>query len=1187
MSSEDPPDEVEGINALSIDGGSIASLMSSIELLEELARRMQRVLGLSEPPLLCEHFSLMVGAGFAGLLVIMLGRLRMSVQEAKRHCVNIMDEAFSERKLLGSGAFKRTKLTAAVERMLESCGAGAGTRMLCPGADNHKGCKAMVCVAPESGMRAGMPACMRTYITDTSGVPDCTIVEAVCSTFAVPGVFKPMDVREPGGIVSRYVGLESFNPMAQLLDEVVNIFQDGYVACITSVGAQQKGALATECERTARDMTARFATRPGLYFRLSVDRGMESIGTIDWQKRLDGVAHARSYLRLSENDARMTEVAQVLAKAKARMPVTQLRGSTAEVSSADYFIKPCPLPSPLFTGRDTQLERIHRCLSSDEQKQCVCVLHGLGGVGKTQLAFKFAEVYKNEQVYQHIFYIDSTSKSTIDADLTQIALAKKAGRYSSDALLWLARLQERWLIIYNNADDTSLNLRGYFPVCSHGNILVTTRNHGMVNITRGIDASCHVSSMSEDEAYRLLAKAAGLSEIVDAPGEELVKDYLDMYRTSRGQILEDYASEVQKADDYELTVYATWQVSYRQLTPLARQLFDHLAFMHHDQIIEDIFRFALRGLRIGYTPPPTDEEKRIEQVMAEFLANFTSLADGSWDKARFLRATKDLASYSLLTYDSANRSYSIHPLVQQWTRAVATDPDTTLCCVASLLALSVMLEERTEDYAYRRVLLNHVDRLPDSEKRRPRHAWRLALVYKESGRWKEAEALQREVVAIGKRVRGSEHPETLISMNNLALTYSNQGRQSEAEVLQREVLEVGKRVWGKERPDTLISMGNLALTYSKQGRWDEAEVLQREVVEVGKQVRGNEHPETLMSMNNLALTYSRQGRWDEAEALQREVVEVGKRVRGNGHPDTLIAMGNLAATYSKQGRWDEAEALERAVVEVGKRVWGNEHPHTLTVMGNLAATYLNQGRWSEAEALQREVIEVGKRVWGNEHPYTLIAMAHLASTYSNQGRRNEAEALQREVVEVGKRVWGNEHPHNLIAMRNLAATDLAQRRWDEAGALQQELLEIGERVWGSDHPKTLAVMVRLSSTYSRQERWKEAEDLLCEVLEAEQRVWGHVFSQTLILLATVYSSQELWDDAEGALEDAVETRREVHGDQHPITLDAMRRLDDVQSQIDQLCPGTPTTSSEVESPASSSESLYLSAAEDAETSDDV
>ncbi|KAG9120864.1 hypothetical protein FRC07_003468 [Ceratobasidium sp. 392] len=324
MSSENPPDEDQGVNTLSVDGGSIASLMSSIELLEELARRMQRELGLSEPPLLCEHFSLMVGAGFAGLLVIMLGRLRMSTQEAKRQCVTIMDEAFSERKLLSNEAFKRKELIAAVERMLESCGAGAGARMLCPRADDPTGCKVVVCVAPESGMRAGVSTCLRTYAVDTGSLPDCAIVEAVCSTFAVPGLFKPMEVAEPGGIKSTYIGLGSFNPTVQLLKEAAHIFRDSQMKCVASIGAEQKDATVKECERVALEMSERFMNRPGVYFRLHVGQGMESIKTTDWERRLDGTTHARAYLRLAESHGKMTEVAQRLLEAKKGVPVMYL-----------------------------------------------------------------------------------------------------------------------------------------------------------------------------------------------------------------------------------------------------------------------------------------------------------------------------------------------------------------------------------------------------------------------------------------------------------------------------------------------------------------------------------------------------------------------------------------------------------------------------------------------------------------------------------------------------------------------------------------------------------------------------------------------------------------------------------------------------------------------------------------------
>jgi hypothetical protein len=125
--------------------------------------------------------------------------------------------------------------------------------------------------------------------------------------------------------------------------------------------------------------------------------------------------------------------------------------------------------------------------------------------------------------YSDIFYLDATSAQTIEADLKRIALTKKVGDNAADALTWLAHLRENWLVIYNNADDTSLPLRQYFPASLHGNILITTRNRRMINLAQGVEAECHISEMSEEDAQSLLAKASGVTGEVGTPGLTLIK----------------------------------------------------------------------------------------------------------------------------------------------------------------------------------------------------------------------------------------------------------------------------------------------------------------------------------------------------------------------------------------------------------------------------------------------------------------------------------------------------------------------------------------------------------------------------------------------------------------------------------------------------------------------------------------
>src|ERR1700722_14227538 len=60
-------------------------------------------------------------------------------------------------------------------------------------------------------------------------------------------------------------------------------------------------------------------------------------------------------------------------------------------SSTRAGSKRCPPPSRVFTGRRDILSQMHTYFSTNLGKRHVFVLHGLGGAGKSQIAFKFVE----------------------------------------------------------------------------------------------------------------------------------------------------------------------------------------------------------------------------------------------------------------------------------------------------------------------------------------------------------------------------------------------------------------------------------------------------------------------------------------------------------------------------------------------------------------------------------------------------------------------------------------------------------------------------------------------------------------------------------------------------------------------------------------------------------------------------
>jgi hypothetical protein len=98
------------------------------------------------------------------------------------------------------------------------------------------------------------------------------------------------------------------------------------------------------------------------------------------------------------------------------------------------------------------------------------------------------------------FYIDASTRDTIDAGLQNIALTK-AGNTPQDALNWLQRKHDQWLLLFDNADDPEIDLNPFLPQCDHGNIIITSRNPAL-RFYSGSDA--HVSDMEETDAVKLL-----------------------------------------------------------------------------------------------------------------------------------------------------------------------------------------------------------------------------------------------------------------------------------------------------------------------------------------------------------------------------------------------------------------------------------------------------------------------------------------------------------------------------------------------------------------------------------------------------------------------------------------------------------------------------------------------------------
>ncbi|KAJ7464144.1 P-loop containing nucleoside triphosphate hydrolase protein, partial [Mycena latifolia] len=243
------------------------------------------------------------------------------------------------------------------------------------------------------------------------------------------------------------------------------------------------------------------------------------------------------------------------------------------------------------------------------------LLHGLGGSGKSQIAFRFVEQSTSlpESRFSNIYFVDGSSQQTIENDLVTLALVKRVGKTFQDSLLWLSHQRQEWLLLFNNADDIHLNLVQYFPSGSHGNILITSRNP---ELGQHAQAEYKVAHMELEEATHLLLSAVKYDP-TDADNQEIgrqivqklhclplavaqagayisssraLQKYLDLYESTAERI--QLLNKRPPQSDYEWSVYTTWQMSFEKVSSQARELLQHCSFIHHDGITEELFQQA-------------------------------------------------------------------------------------------------------------------------------------------------------------------------------------------------------------------------------------------------------------------------------------------------------------------------------------------------------------------------------------------------------------------------------------------------------------------------------------------------------------------------------------------------------------------------------------------------------------------
>ena len=468
-------------------------------------------------------------------------------------------------------------------------------------------------------------------------------------------------------------------------------------------------------------------------------------------------------------------------------------------------------PVRSFVGRDDQLSAIRQQLT----RQGAAALHGMAGVGKTQLALAYAQRYRGD--YTLGWKVPAETELDMVTTLAElgITLGLPAGQPPAQ-LATRARdaLGERsgWLLIFDNAPDLAA-VADYLPAAGGGHVLVTSRDSAW----QGIADPVPVDLLPLQDAVELLVRRTGdpdqqaAARLAETLGRlPLALEQAAAYAASRRLLLAAYLELFTQRRDkllalgqplaYKGTVDATFTLALDQLrnvNPAAVQLLELCALLAPDKLPLPLLLDHPELLPEPLAAAVGDPLGRGEVVGA--LYQSALLSSDIDDTARMHRLVQTVTLARLSEADHHQRTAEAVELLDGlFPLGDGTDPEQWPMAVRLL--------------SHGQALLDHVQA---TQLTSPAAATLLTKIGNYFwGRVRDlrrAGALHEQALAMCQRLYEGDHPDVAISLGNLAVDLRALGEPGRARELDVQALAMFQRLYEGDHPDVAMSLSNLAL----------------------------------------------------------------------------------------------------------------------------------------------------------------------------------------------------------------------------------------------------------------------------------------------------------------------------------------------------------------------------------------
>ena len=709
-------------------------------------------------------------------------------------------------------------------------------------------------------------------------------------------------------------------------------------------------------------------------------------------------------------------------------------------------------PVDTFVGREPDLEALHKNI----REGGITGVAGTGGIGKTEFAKRYAQIYRND--YPGGVFWASFKGSDWRSEAHKILAVIRPGAEPMPFLdapaakeyVNKALDRKRALLIIDNVNEADEIIE---PGCS---VLVTTRNKGAFGILPK-ESVYPLKRFDENEGLDLLKKILGEPRVNgDHQGAARLVEILGGMPLA----IEIAAKHLDETPDITFPQYIGWVQGKVERLKIKdnpdKDVIVSLTLSLEDLEKEDrgdellaLFEAAAICAETGFT----------SRVLVE-VAGF-----GNEDRMVLRQLVGRLYGRSLLEYSEESVRFTMHPLVRQMAESrlkgnTETDllyrQNHSLCLLHYAQAHNDRPLDLIREHDELLLAMVHTIQVGWLDEKLPAFVEFLSSPfqrhltdndYDAAFRYLMASGLLTDLGHLGRNRELVGLLEPLVNhgdqlrdwslswaLNSLGLAYSKLGENHKAIEFYKHSLEIFRRIGDVQGEGS--ALGNMGVVYRDLGEYRKAIELHEHSLEIFRRI-GDAQGEG-SALGNMGSTYINLGEYRKAIDLHEQHLDIARRT---GHEkDEGNALGNIGLAYSELEKRRKAIDLHKQHLDIARRIGHVEGEGNALI--HMGIAYSKLGENHKAIELYKHSLEILRRI--GDVGGVGSALGSMGVAYANLGEYRKAIEFHEQYLEVSRRIGNVRGEGASLANIGLAHTELGKSR--KAIEFHEQSLEIFRRI---------------------------------------------------------------------------------------------------------------------------------------------